>query len=434
MAPAGGRRRSIRAAAAEGAASDVVAALATGAVLTGWSMRFGASPGYIAAIQSLWVGAQILHLPASIVSMLASRKRIALSALALSRLAWLPMALSPWLGLSDEDGQRWLFVVAACAASLNVVGVNAQTSWMGDLVPAPIRGRFFAQRTLSATVGNALGSLGAAVLMDRVGGGAPPGWALPVLAGAIVLAGLATAVLLVAQDDVPARAHDGRYALSELRRALVDRRMRPLFAYQLYYWAACAPGAGLFALWVLGHLGAGYTVIAMHALFLTWVRLRTAPLWGRAIDRFGARPVLVVCTAGIGLMPLLWTLARPDFLWPLVIDSALSGALWGGHAIAMFDLPLGLSDRDEPSPLSRPAVVAWSAAAMGTAWIAASVLARAYVGTGEASDDTLRAVFYASAFGRGSAALLAMRLYEREARTIGSMIRGSLASEPGRPT
>jgi MFS family permease len=429
VAPVGSRRRSIRAAATEGAASDVVTALATGAVLTGWSLRFGGSPGYIAAVQSLWVGAQVLHLPASILTMLARRKRLAMAALALSRLAWLPMALSPWLGWSESEGRTWLFATAACGASLNVIGVNAQTSWMGDLVPASIRGRFFAQRTLSATVGNALGSLGAAVLMDRVGGGAPPSWALPTLAGAIVLAGLVTSALLFVQDDAPARAHDTRHALAELRRALVDRRMRPLFAYQLYYWAACAPGAGLFALWVLDHLGAGYTVIAMHALFLTWVRLRTAPLWGRAIDRFGARPVLVVCTAGIGLMPLLWTLARPDFLWPLVLDSALSGALWGGHAIAMFDLPLGLSDHDEPSPLARPAVVAWSAAAMGTAWIAASVLARLYVGTGEVEASTLRVVFYASAFGRGSAALLALRLYERQARTITSMIRGSLVSE-----
>ena len=57
----------------------------------------------------------------------------------------LPLALLPFLGASEATGQRILFVVAALSAALGVLGNNAWVSWMGELVPRRIRGRYDGQ-------------------------------------------------------------------------------------------------------------------------------------------------------------------------------------------------------------------------------------------------------------------------------------------------
>src|SRR5438045_9384715 len=82
---------------------------------------------------------------------------------------------------------------------------------------------------------------------------------------------------------------------------------------------------------------AGYTAT------LAAYRVRAAPLWGRALDRGGARAVLVSSAVALGLSPLLWIFAAEGRLWPLAIDGAMSGAANAGLSLATFSLPLALS-------------------------------------------------------------------------------------------
>jgi hypothetical protein len=53
------------------------------------------------------------------------------------------------------------------------------------------------------------------------------------------------------------------------------------------------------------------------------------------------------------VVPLVWLLPTPSRLWPLAVDAVLAGAVWSGHGIASFTLPLDLTPR-----LGRPAYLA----------------------------------------------------------------------------
>jgi len=66
------------------------------------------------------------------------------------------------------------------------------------------------------------------------------------------------------------------------------------------------------------------------------------------VDRFAARPVLAVCSFGIAAVPAIWLFPTPAFLWPLALEAALSGALWGGHGLAAMDLTVDLSPAQAP--------------------------------------------------------------------------------------
>ena len=190
------------------------------------------------------------------------------------------------------------------------------------------------------------------------------------LAALACVAGIVSVGLLLRQA-APRRVHDRkRPELRALARAALDPRIRPWLRYLLCWNAAVALSASFFSYHMLSYLGLGFAVVALHGVAVAVVRVATAPLWGHAVDRLGARPVLVLCSFGIAAVPALWLVIAPDFLWPLAVEAAAAGALWAGHGIAAMDLTLNSAPADR-----RPYYVAVFGATSGLGFGIASVLA-----------------------------------------------------------
>lgn len=400
-------RRSLRASILEGGVSETWNAFATGAVLTAWALFLGADASTIAVLQGLATGAQILHGPAGFLTEWVGRKRLAIVGLTTARLVWAPMATLPLFEVGTDTAIGLLIAVAAISAVLQVIGQNAWSAWMGDVVPSSLRGRFFGARTVFVTGGAAMASLACALVLES---SLPRSIALAAIAAMLCATGLVSAQLLRRQVDPPSRGDRARPELASYLAALRDRRARALIVYQLAWGAAVAPGAAFFSLYVLTSMHAGFFVLAAHAIVVALVRVVCAPLWGRAVDRYGARPVLVLCSLGIAIMPALWTVLTPDRLWPLAIDAALSGCMWGGHGVASFDLPLGIAPARERSYylalFAMAAGVGFALATWMSGWAADGLTA----GGGD-----LRLLFVISALGRASCALIAARVHDPEA-------------------
>src|SRR5205814_6912205 len=133
-------RRSLAACTAEGFVAEVVAACASGAVLTGWALYLGCSPFLIGVLAALPSIANLLQLPAVVFTSAAGHRRVALVTVALSRQALLPLVALPFLPLSPATRQAVLLGAAAFSAILAVIGNNAWTAWIGELVPGQLRG------------------------------------------------------------------------------------------------------------------------------------------------------------------------------------------------------------------------------------------------------------------------------------------------------
>src|SRR5919201_592198 len=71
------------------------------------------------------------------------RWRAPLWTIGISRQTILPLALLPFLPASIAAKQALFLGCAFANAALGVAGNNAWTSWMGDLVPRAVRGRYF---------------------------------------------------------------------------------------------------------------------------------------------------------------------------------------------------------------------------------------------------------------------------------------------------
>src|SRR6185436_8963819 len=147
----------------EAAVAELFGACTGGAVLTAWALYLGASPFTIGLLVALPLAAQVLQVPGAWLTLTFGPKAVAIAAIGAARLLWLPMVVLPFVGLPTETALHVLGAVFA------VIGNNAWTAWIGELVPGAIRGRFFSRRTVYISIASTVASLGAAGALDGLG-------------------------------------------------------------------------------------------------------------------------------------------------------------------------------------------------------------------------------------------------------------------------
>jgi len=245
-----------------------------------------------------------------------------------------------------------------------------------------------------------------------------------VLAAVACAAGIVSIRLLLAQQS-PRRREDAAPDWGDVARAVHDPQTRPLLGYFLGWNAAVGISAGFFSFHMLANLEMAFMLVAAHAVMVAALRIVSAPACGRLVDTFGARPMLVVCSFGISIVPLIWLFVTPDRLWPIAVEAVVAGILWGGHGIAAFDLSIGVSPRRR-----RPFYLAALATAGGLGFAASSTLAGFLASTlssplhvlGSSWSD-MHVLFLLSAIGRAGAAVLALRIDEPTARSVPELTR-----------
>ncbi len=347
----------------------MVGACCGGATLTGWALHLGMSAKLIGMVGALPVVAQMLQMAGAFLTARFGHRRTALVSIAISRQAFLPLAFLPFLPLGP-DGQRGLLLaVAGAHHGLGIVANNAWNAWMGEMVPARVRGRYFGLRTALCAVAGGLCALAAGLALDRGQRARGAGPALQALALLACTAGALSVALMARQHARPARREPVRWAMYAMRRPLADPRARRVVAYAIAWNGACGLSAPFFGLFLLRDLGTGYALFAAQGAGLALTKIASASAWGRAVDRLGSKRILVVCTGGLALSPLAWMASGPGRLWPLVLETALGGLLLGGHTVASFALPLSVAPARE-----RPFYIAAVAVAGGAAFAATSAL------------------------------------------------------------
>jgi MFS family permease len=211
-----------------------------------------------------------------------------------------------------------------------------------------------------------------------------------------------TAWLMAQQHEPAAPVDDARLitAIAPLR----DDVARRLLAYQLGWNFAVGLASSFCTVYMLGELGLSFAWVGVHGTALATMRVLTASAWGRAVDRLGARRVLVICSVALALAPLPWLFASRASPWILCLDPLWVGIFSSGHGLASFDLPLRVAPRR-----GRAFYLAAFASAGGLAVAVAGTAAGWMMEQG----GSFRGLFVVSACARSLAALLALRLRHR---------------------
>lgn len=331
----------------------------TGSPLTIFMKELGGTPLQFGLLAAMPFVASLLSVPASlVVESTGRRKKVFLYTLYLQRLLWFPIALLPlWLvshygGAAGPGAIRLFLLLMFIMHASGAAGGPAWVSWMADVVPERLRGKYFSRRRQWGVVSAVPAALLVGWLLDHGACDAMTTlrWCAIVFMCAAVF-GVADIHLFQYLPESPKAPRRG----GGLAKALAEPlRNRP------FLWFAAMVATLTFAsgfmqqfttLYLLdpGRVGLGNAttqlvvlVVPMAAQFLM------LPAWGRAVDRMGKKPVLAL--AGMGLVPVAlgWCFVGPGTVWLAFVLAAAHVVLWSGVDIANFDMVLDMSDTSGP--------------------------------------------------------------------------------------
>lgn len=318
--------------------------LTAGALLAAFLLALGASEVQIGLVAALpLLGGLLQPLGAEVIRRRGGwRKPVALAAALLDDLLW-GVVLAAVLWLDPPRALTVVIGVLALQQGVNAFVSVAWTSWISDLVPAVLRGRFFGRRNFTC---NALGAL-TAILAGQVVhlSGLPVLHAFLWMIGAGMLFRLASITFLSRQPEFhPATNAPGTF-FRQLATPLADTDFRKFLTYGIAWGFSVQLAAPFFNVYMLRELAVGVDTVMLFAGLGTISNLVGQRLWGDLADRYGDYQVMRTTGLAVALQPLWWILTGADGpgFYLMGFLSITGGFAWSGHLLATGNMMMRLA-------------------------------------------------------------------------------------------
>ncbi len=330
----------------EGVVSMGFTSVTTGGFLAAFALALGANNFQIGMLGAIPFLAQPLQIPTILlVEKLRHRKATTVIAWLMSHLLWFPIALIPLLTrFRNFDAVPMLLVLMAMRGMLNAVTNCSWSSWIRDLVPQAILGRYFSRRLALATAVAIAFGLGAAFFIDWWRGNVTV--QEPVLAytyilifGALFL-GLASPVFMSFMPEplmpTPTRPQPSLWQATIT--PLKDRNFKQLMSFLLYWNFASNLAIPFFTVYMLQRLGLPLTTVIALSVLSQLFNILFLRVWGPLADRFGSKVVLSLCASLYLLVILGWAFAYTSQQYFSVIFLLVALHVFAGVATAGISL------------------------------------------------------------------------------------------------
>ena len=294
-----------------------------------------------------------------------SRKRLVTTGSLMQALVFIPISAVVLLG----SARIFSLILFLCLFRVfgMVIG-PAWNSWMGDLTDERERGRYFGRRNKITGFSSFASFFLAGYILHGFSDGFDSEYT-----GFVLIFALAFFSRLVSFSYL-SKKYEPFYEVTEEKvEGLVEFvRKSSSNNWGLFYLYL---GIMNFSVWVsapfftpymlkdleLGYLA--YTFITASAIV---VKFLSMPVWGRAVDQYGARKVLSLAGFLMPVVPLLWSFST-DVVYLIVVE-AYSGLIWGAFEIAAFTFVF-----DTTEPRKRVAFIGYSNVINGAAVLAGAM-------------------------------------------------------------
>jgi len=348
----------------------------TGAALTQFAKQLGVTMIGFGVLAALPFAGCMFQLPVSyIIERYGHRKKLFIWLGIVHRALWLLVAAIPWL-LPPTSRARGMIVVIAFSWSVGQMIGPAWVSWMADLVPERIRGRYFSRRSQVGQVVGLVTTLLIGLALDHATARGPEAL-LKTAAGSLAAAalfGIVDFLFFLPVAEPVRRAPDRNVSWRHLLLPpLADKNFRWFLGYTALLTFSIGYINQFIWLYVLDVAGMSNTAAnAMLVLAPLATFMFMYPVWGRLIDRLGRKPVLIVCTVLFVQGAVSWVFISREH-WIGGFSAVMLGTLmWPGIDLANFNVLLALSTTQEDQQ-ERGAHVAINSAVAALAGIASGV-------------------------------------------------------------
>jgi len=351
-------RRATRISTVEGALAQIHFTIAQpGSVfVTKFALLLGAGPlqlGLLAAIGQF----SLLFQPLGtlLTRRRRSRRGTVVAWAATSRLLVLGFGLGA-LFLPAPAALALFMVLLLVSAVTQAVSANVWVAWISDLIPKPIRGRFFARRSQWLLVAGTLAGAALGLLVDGMqkAGDWPllarPDWARAenllaafawLFVGAALIGGIGQ-LLLWRQPERP-KAREVDSATTLLVAPFRDPNFRRLLIFAVWWMLAVGVGAPFWQPFMIANLAMPLVEIQIYSAISTAASLLSLGLWGRLVDRLGNRTAMALSIVMGGFIPQAWLFVGPGNYGILFVEAFFSGVMWAGAGLVGTNFVLAIA-------------------------------------------------------------------------------------------
>ncbi len=319
------------------------------AALVGLAGMLGAGDmefGLLAAIPQI---AALLQIPFSLLVNRTHKRKIYMLTIGLiSRVLWMLFGFLPLLSAVPESQLPLLtlIILLGISSAMGAVINVCWFPWFSDLAPLQIRGRWLSIRDTITATGSLLFGLLVAYLLD----------VLPISSKYIVifLVGGGLGVLDMICFAFAPEIWTAKPKKAPMHKTIMEAlRNKPFMKITLMWTAWC---------FTSNLSGAFLTPYAMNSMHLNFMQITifgtvaaslatvlAVPRWGRTLDRFGSRNVMLIGCIGASLTPAFYLLSTPGNIWPTLLHNVIGALFWSASNLAANSMQLSASP-DESRP------------------------------------------------------------------------------------
>lgn len=265
------------------------------------------------------------------------RKPIWLAVSIVQRLVFLPAALGPWL-MPSLPNAFWLWLLVALTFANHTLlhfGNPLWLSWMGDYLPHDGLSSFWGKRHSSQQWTAALTLLVNAAFFIHSGADIRVAFAGIIVLGCVL--GVVDVLLFTRVEEPPARHHPSPRVWDVLSSPFREPRFRSYIEFMCFWHMAAMVGAPFISMFLLEEVGLDlFRVLLLWTISWVGGAILSRQL-GNWVERFGQRPVLVLCVAfkSVNMIALLFCPRDPTIaFWCLAPVFAIDAFLNAGITIA----------------------------------------------------------------------------------------------------
>ena len=299
------------------------------------------------------LAAAVFQIPFSqLVSRTHKRKKYILTFGLISRMLWLLFGLIPFVLPMDPKWLRlWTVLLLLSFSSIGGSMINVcWFPWMADIVPVNIRGRWMSRRDAIVQIFNVLFGLFVSFLLDTVPGAVK--YTIVFTLGGVF--GMLDMLMFSFVEEVYSTPPVKTSIVKSIGAVLRDR----VFMRFTIFWTAWCFTANMSGMYIsryaLNEIGMTNTQVTIFgSITASFVTMIAIAQWGKIMDRYGCKPVMLVCGLVASLTQGFFLFASYGQVWMMIAHNFLGAMFWCGSNLAATSMQLTYSPDDR-----RPSYIA----------------------------------------------------------------------------
>lgn len=343
------RMRGIRLTLTYSTISAVFNNITAGAVVTGYALFLGATNYHIGLLSSVPNFAQAMQAFApAFTEKFKRRKPVFASCNLLSYLLWIPIAFIPFY--LPPPLRPWAMIaLVGLSGIITGFGNPAGVSWITDLVPPDMLGRFYARVNILLTITGMLTAIAAGRYVDVACKDHPRYGFASILVFAVLIAVVSNGMLRMVPE--PEKKSDDSLGMVEtFKLPFRDSNFRNLMIFFAVRSMAIMIAAPFFSVYWIKELKFSYSYIAVISTTMSLSSVASYQLWGYLSDKYGNKPITKMCWSGMCFIPITWFfVSRQNYVWAAPLASLWGGFFGAGVAITQLNLRAKIAPEENRS-------------------------------------------------------------------------------------